>query len=145
MAKAYGLLVRGFNYTNVVEDEFNDWYDTEHIPERECTSGFVKAQRWLGIADPKISVALYDLESIDVLQSPGYKAISGVNLSPWSRRITSRAKAICHYQAEQTLPGRQAGIDEAEGLMMLAMNVPEDVEAKYNEWYNEEHTGGLGS
>jgi hypothetical protein len=137
--KPYGLLVRGFNYSNVAEDEFNDWYDTEHIPERERTLGFVKAQRWLGVADSKVSVALYDLEGVDVLQSPGYKAISGVNLTPWSRRVTRKAQAICHYQAEQILPGRQAGIEEADGLVMLAVNVPEDVESEFNAWYDEEH------
>ena len=52
MAKPYGLLVAGFNYSNAAEDEFNDWYDTEHIPERERTRGFINAQRWLGADDP---------------------------------------------------------------------------------------------
>jgi hypothetical protein len=143
MGKPYGLLVRGYNFANAAEDEFNDWYDTEHIPERERTAGFVKAERWISVADPKISVAIYDLENFDVLQSQGYKAISGPNLSPWSRRVVSKLKAICHFQAEQTLPGCVAGADEANGLMFFAMNVSQEIEKEYNAWYNDEHIPAL--
>ena len=32
---AKGVLVAAFEYSNVAEDEFNDWYDMEHIPERQ--------------------------------------------------------------------------------------------------------------
>jgi hypothetical protein len=139
MEQPYGLLLVGMNYSAVAEDEFNDWYDTEHLPERERTRGFINARRWLGATDPKISVSLYDLESLDVLQTPAYQAIVGDGLSPWSRRVTGRSPRICRFTAEQTVPGRLAGAPEAEGLMMYAMNVPAAVEAEYNAWFNEEH------
>ena len=139
MAKPYGLLLVGFNYSNVAEDEFNDWYDLEHIPERERTQGFINAERWLGAEDPKLSIASYDLDSLDVLQSPDYKAIGGANLSIWSKRMTGKAQRICRFEAEQTVPGREAGPADAGGLMMFAMNVPAEVDADYNAWYNEEH------
>ena len=61
-----GLLVAGFNYAGVNEDEFNDWYDTEHVPERERTPGFINCERWIGADDPKVSIATYDLESLNV-------------------------------------------------------------------------------
>jgi hypothetical protein len=143
VAKPYGLLVAGFNYSNAAEDEFNDWYDTEHVPERERTAGFINAQRWLGADDPKISIATYDLESLDVLQSPGYRAIGGANLSPWSKRMTGKCERICRFEAEQTLPGRQAAPANAGGMMMFAMNVAADVEAEFNAWYNDEHMPAL--
>ena len=85
--KPMGLLVAGFNFSAVSEDEFNDWYDTEHVPERARTPGFINCERWIGAEDPKISIATYDLETLAVLQSPAYKAIGGVNLSPWSKRV----------------------------------------------------------
>ena len=143
MAKPYGLLVAGFNYSNTAEDEFNDWYDAEHVPERERTRGFINAQRWLGAGDPKISIATYDLENLDVLQSPAYRAIGGANLSPWSKRMTGKCERICRFEAEQTLPGRQAGPADAGGMMMFAMNVPAEVEAEYNAWYKDEHMPAL--
>lgn len=143
MAKPYGLLVAGFNYSNAAADEFNDWYDTEHVPERERTKGFINAQRWLGADDPQISIATYDLESLEVLQSPAYRAIGGVNLSPWSKRVTGKCERICRFEAEQTLPGQQAAPADAGGMMMYAMNVPAEAEAEFNTWYNDEHVPAL--
>ena len=35
-----GILIASMNMANAAEDEFHDWYDTEHLPERvACTSG----------------------------------------------------------------------------------------------------------
>ena len=139
MAEPYGLLVAGFNYSNAAEDEFNDWYDTEHVPERERTRGFINAQRWLGADDPKISIATYDLESLEVLKSKPYLAIAYDNLSPWSKRVSGKCRRICRFEAVQTVPGRQPGATDAGGLMMFAMNVAPEVEAEFNAWYDDEH------
>lgn len=139
MDKPYGFLTVAMNFAAVAEDEFNDWYDTEHMLERAHTPGFLNARRWLGASDPRISVSNYDLESFDVLKTPAYLSIVGDGLSPWSRRIVGKATRICRFLAEQMVPGRLAGAMEAEGMMMLAMNVPAEIEAEYNAWYNEEH------
>ena len=76
MAKPMGLLVAGLNYSRIAQDEWNDWYDTEHIPERARIKGFGTIQRWLGADDPKLSIVTYDLESLDVLQTPAYRALN---------------------------------------------------------------------
>ena len=36
----HGILIAAMDFSNVAEDEFNDWYDTEHIPERQRVPGF---------------------------------------------------------------------------------------------------------
>jgi hypothetical protein len=145
MEKPYGLLVAGFNYANAAVDEFNEWYDNEHVPERKATPGFINAERWLGADDPKISVATYDLETLDVLQSPGYRKIGGANLSPWSKRVTAQCQRICRFEAEQIFPGRLAAPPEARGLMIFAMNVLPHAEADFNAWYDEEHVPRLAA
>ena len=145
MAKPMGLLVAGFNYATVAEDEFNDWYDTEHIPERERVTGFVNCERWLGADDPMLSIATYDLESLAVLQSAGYRAIAGANLSPWSKRVTGRCRRICRFEAEQLPPGDQAVPPGAGGMLLFAMNVAPAVEADFNNWYDQEHLPNLAA
>ena len=65
------ILVPAIDFTGFAEDEFNDWYDLEHIPERLRVPGFLACQRWIGVDQPKISVATYELENVDVLRSPG--------------------------------------------------------------------------
>jgi hypothetical protein len=130
---------------NAAEDEFHDWYDTEHLPERVACPGFLRCQRWIGTTDRKISVATYDLESVDVLQSPGYLAIGGVNLSPWSKRVTSRVERLMRFEGEQTLPGDQLPPDNAGGFLLNAMNVVPEHESEFSEWYNTEHIPALAA
>ena len=48
MTKPMGVMIACFNYTNAPEDEFNDWYDLEHIPQRLAIKGFINAERWIG-------------------------------------------------------------------------------------------------
>lgn len=145
MAELMGLLVAGFNFAGAAADEFNDWYDTEHIPERKRIQGFINAERWLGVDDPKISIATYDLESLEVLQGAAYRAIAGANLSPWSKRVTGKCQRICRFEAEQILPGGKAAPTGAGGMLLFAMNVKPEAEAEFNEWYDTEHVPRLAA
>lgn len=143
--KMMGLLVAGFDYSALNEDEFNDWYDTEHIPERGRIPGFVNCERWVGADNPKISIATYDLESLDVLESAAYRRIAGENLSPWSKRMTGKAKRICRFEAEQLAPGNRVAPQGAGGLLLNSMNVVPDAERDFNAWYDEEHIPALSA
>jgi hypothetical protein len=127
------------------EDEFHDWYDTEHLPERERVPGFLVCRRWLGVDDPKVSVATYDLEHVSVMQSPAYRAIGGENLSPWSKRVTARVERLMRYEGEQILPGDQLPPRDAGGLLLNAMNIAPEFEAEFNEWYDKEHIPALSA
>jgi hypothetical protein len=146
MATPMGLLVAGFNFSTVTEDEFNDWYDTEHIPERARTPGFINCERWIGADDPKISIATYDLEALAVLQTPAYRAIAGANLSPWSKRVTGKCTRICRFEAEQTLPGNLAAPKSgANAMLFFAMNPAPGAEKDFNDWYDREHVPALAA
>jgi hypothetical protein len=142
---AKGILIAAMNIANAAEDEFHDWYDTEHLPERQRVPGFLLCQRWIGAADPNISVATYDLDNIGVLKSPGYLAIGGENLSPWSKRVTRRVERLMRFEGDQVLPGDQLSPDSAGGLLLNAMNVEPAAEAEFNKWYNEEHIPALAA
>ena len=152
MANPKGLLVAGFDSSPVKEDEFNDWYDTEHVPERRAVPGFLTCERWVAAENPRISIATYDLESIDVLKSDAYRAIGGENLSPWSKRVVGKAKRLCRFEAEEIT--KQSGSDpnktgsdpaQANGLLFFAMNVLPEGEADFNAWYDEEHIPRLSA
>ena len=145
MTKPMGILLAGMNYSPVSEEEFHAWYDTEHVPERLRVKGFINAQRWLGADDPKISIATYDLDTLDILSTPAYTSIAGANLSPWSKRMTGGIRRICRFEAEQTVPGRLDAPDNAGGLLMNAMNVAPEAEAEFNKWYDDEHIPALAA
>src|SRR5277367_3530652 len=76
---AKGLLFAAFDFGTVHEDEFHDWYDLEHVPERLRVPGFLNAERWIAEDNPVIHVATYDLTNPAVLSSAPYKAVAGAN------------------------------------------------------------------
>jgi hypothetical protein len=142
---AKGMLIAAMNMAHAAEDEFHDWYDTEHLPERQRVPGFLVCQRWIGAQDGKISVATYDLENVRVLKSAPYLAIGGENLSPWSRRVISRVERLMRFEGDQILPGDQLPPDKAGGLLLNAMNIAPEFEAEFNEWYAKEHIPALST
>ena len=140
-----GTLIAAMNIGRAAEDEFQDWYDTEHLPERQRVPGFLVCERWIGVDDRRISLATYDLESVTVLQSPGYLAIGGENLSPWSKRVTSQVDRLMRFEGDQILPGEQLPPAKAGGLLLNAMNIAPGLEAEFNEWYDKEHIPALAA
>ena len=142
---AKGTLIAAMGIGRAAEDEFHDWYDSEHVPERERVPGFLLCRRWLGAADPRISVATYDLDNVAVLASPAYRAIAGDNLSPWSKRVTARVERLMRFEGEQILPGDQLPPAESGGLLLNAMNIAPELEAEFNDWYDKEHIPALAA
>ena len=134
------LLGGGFDYSGAAQDEFDDWYDTEHIPERLRIAGFINGVRWIGAQNPKISLAIYDLESLDVLQKPEYIAVSPARFSPWAKRLLiGQCKRVCRFNCVQLYPGEAVAPDAAQGLLVSAMNVPPAIDREFNDWYDNEH------
>ena len=142
---AKGTLIAAMNMAQAGEDEFNDWYDTEHLPERQRVPGFLVCERWIGADDRKVSVATYDLDTVAVLKSPGYLAIGGENLSPWSKRVTAQVDRLMRFEGDQVLPGEELPPSGAGGLLVNAMNIAPAFEAEFNEWYDKEHIPALSA
>jgi hypothetical protein len=86
------------------EDEFNAWYDAEHIPERCGTPGFETGLRFVCLDGAPKYLAMYDLARPEVLQSPEYLRTSGDNSSPWTKRVTGRVR-IYRSVGAQVYPG----------------------------------------
>ncbi len=103
MAKALLLVVA--DPPSAMEEEFNAWYDTEHLPERAIIPGFNTARRFVSLGDGPAYMALYDLDQMEVLDTPAYQAVYGVNFSPWTRRVTARVSPI-RLAGVQTYPGQ---------------------------------------
>ncbi len=140
-----GLLCAIFDHSAAREDEFNDWYDLEHVPERLRVPGFLNAQRWVGEENPKIAVATYDLASHAVMDSPAYRAIGGDNGSVWTKRVTGIAHRLLRFEGGQLRPGDAEAPQGASGLLVATMNVDPAAEAEFNTWYDTEHLPQLGA
>jgi hypothetical protein len=140
-----GILVAAIDFTGIAEDEFHDWYDTEHLPERQRVPGFLACERWIGAHNPKLSVATYELDNVDVLKGAAYRAIGIDNPSVWSKRVMRRIKLLMRYEGEQILPGDQAVPKQAPALLVNAMSIAPEHEHEFNEWCNTEHIPALAA
>jgi hypothetical protein len=70
------------------EDDFNRWYDEEHMAERMAVPGFLRARRFKAVEGSPKYLALYDLEAPEVLQSAAYKYyLTGAGETAWTRRV----------------------------------------------------------
>ncbi len=139
-----GLLLTMTEPPADMDEEFNAWYDTEHMAERLAIPGFISARRWVfAKARPGSGkyLATYELTSPDVLSTPEYLAHVGEHFTPWSKRCLAKATLFRRWAATQTLPGTALPAPEAKAkaLMLAAGDTPAGHEAEFNKWYDEEH------
>jgi hypothetical protein len=87
------------------EDEFNDWYDTEHFPQRMGLPGFETGSRWACLSGWPRWLAIYDVASRAALETPEYLAVSLANATPWSKRVAARTTGRMRIVADQIAPG----------------------------------------
>jgi len=106
MTISRGLLLAAMTPPPALEEEFNEWYDTEHVPERLRIPGFDTARRFVAVVGWPRYLALYDLDHPGVLGSAAYAAVAGANFSPWTKRIVPRMTGRYRAAAEQIHPGR---------------------------------------
>jgi hypothetical protein len=131
------------------EEEFNAWYDTEHIPERLSIPGITSARRWVGDEPCDLSmppekrvgryVATYDLESPEVLDAPEYLKYVGDNATPWTKRSLGRAIVFRRWVCEQIGSNAFVPSMASRALFLACGDVPLEHEAELNRWYEEEH------
>lgn len=114
-----------------LEGEFQDWYDTEHFPERANCEGFLTAHRFVCLDGWPRYMALYDLEDLAVMKGPGYRAIAVDRYSVWTTRIISQVWGQYRAEGNQIYPGNaRLG---AKGMpsrlvLMRFRNAPKSVE-----------------
>lgn len=81
---AGGVILVSMNVDAAHEDEFNDWYNTEHIPFFNRLPGVITARRFRAITGSPRYVALYHVDTTDIYASPGWMVI---NETPWILRM----------------------------------------------------------
>ena len=92
--KGRGIFLVYTDIDPVHEEEFNAWYNTEHLPELLSLPGFLDAARYVAYKGVPRYLAVYELDSAEALKTAEFQKWRA-NPSPWSRRISpSRLTAI---------------------------------------------------
>lgn len=116
-----GLLLTMTEPPAQMEEEFNAWYDDEHLAERLAIPGFRTARRW--VADVPTGqgkyLGTYELDSPAVLQSEKY-LFRYKNQTPWSRRCLGKCILFRRWACEQVSPG-DAVLPSATRTLLLGL------------------------
>jgi hypothetical protein len=99
---ARGLLLTLTEPPPGMEEEFNAWYDLEHLPERLSIPGFRSARRWVADRAPGDGkyLATYELDSLAILSSPRYLSFFE-KPTPWSKRCLESCVVFKRWACEQ--------------------------------------------
>ena len=122
-----GLLLTMTEPPPAMEEEFNAWYDSEHLAERLAIAGFRSARRWVADVAPGEGkyLATYELDSPGVLYTPEYLArFEGA--TPWTRRCLGSAVLFKRWACEQVDPGEADPQPLAKALLFIASDAPID-------------------
>jgi hypothetical protein len=69
-----GMLLTSMDVDPEHEQGLNRWYDREHLEERVAIEGFLEARRYIAHAGSPKNLFLYSTRTIEVLDSPPYRA-----------------------------------------------------------------------
>jgi hypothetical protein len=139
--KGTGLLMVWADVPADKEDEFNRWYDEEHLAERLSIPGFLGGARYAAVKGGPKHLAYYELESVAVLDSDAYRRVQA-DPTPWTRRSgpaaigTTYIRNVYTMIHPATLTPAIAASGMAPALQLGRMDVPPDVDAEFNAWYN---------
>jgi hypothetical protein len=122
------------------EDEFNDWYDHEHIPLRMAVPGFLSAQRYRASDAPHYLV-VYEMQSAGVLQSPSYQQVKNhpsERTAGMLRSVKGFSRYLGEHIHEQTRTAADAAMN-APVLYAVCSEVPADCQHDFDDWHRNDH------
>lgn len=141
--KGQGILMVYCDVSPDVEDEFNRWYDQEHIPERLSIPGVLSAARYVALGGGPKYLACYELSGPEAWHSPEWQHWL-TNPTEWSQRMSPSVVATTYirnlyrliYPENVDLATTRA---EMAPLMLVGrMSVPARLETQFNQSYNQE-------
>ena len=89
VAAAGGLIAAGLVPTTEGEEEYNAWYEQEHIPYILAVPGVLRVRRFRALEGEPAYLALWDLTAPEVR---GSEAFARAADTPWSARIRQRCE-----------------------------------------------------
>ena len=142
MPEAQGLITVWLDVAPDREDEFNDWYNLEHLRQVVALRGFVRARRYRADDAPLKYLAWYETADETVEQGPYFQGIVK-QPTPWSqrmRKLYADRRERMNFRLMRDV--RSAATDartDAPWLYIVHTDIPDDIVDEYNTWYDSEH------
>ena len=136
--KGSGLLVVWCEVPSPLEDEFNRWYNEEHLPERLTVPGILSAARYEAVSSGPKHLAIYELESSKVMESQDYLRLKN-SPTEWSKKMSPDEIGTVNIRNEYDMlyplkPTREiTSSSMAPALQIGRMDIPTEIEMEWND------------
>ncbi|KIW74482.1 hypothetical protein Z517_12422 [Fonsecaea pedrosoi CBS 271.37] len=112
------------------EEDLNEWWTYEHLPERLAISGFRRARRYYSVEDAKSQyLVCYEVSSVDVFTSPAYMDALN-NPTPGTQRnmplMASMNRLVCRVGQSCSRPefGQFSGSGSGATMVLITFQPP---------------------
>ena len=119
-----GVLAVWNNRVKESAENYEKWYQTEHLPERLAVPGFARGRRYQAVVGDLEFFTWYEVASPAVLRSEPYKKCLA-NPTPWTQEMMSGI----FVDASRTLCRREVLWGEVFGSAAVAIRFTEAVDA----------------
>lgn len=140
-----GLLVVRSEAPLELQEEYNHWYDNEHVAARIRLAGWLTARRYVSVDDDESFMAYYDLQDLALLHTPKYISMRDQRpdneqrilekLPPLDRRVYRNLQP---HHIETFSSGADLNVCGDFLLCVWWQPNPESVD-EFNNWYDNEH------
>ncbi len=136
---ASGLITVRLHTAPEHEEEFNDWYNLEHVPQLTALPGFVRTRRYQCDQADIRYLAWYETVDEKVEAGPHFQSIVA-NPTPWSLRMrklygNNRERMNFKLMCEVG----QTAFPDAPWMYIVHTDIPDHIVDEYNAWYDKEH------
>ena len=137
--KGTGLLLVSADIPVDKEDDFNRWYNEEHIAELLSIPGVLNAARYEAVKSGPKHLACYELESPAVVDSGPFK---NRTRTEWGTRVSPALIGANYFSnvyemiSPATLTPETRTSDMAPVLQIGRMAIPAEHEDEWNDWYS---------
>ena len=131
--KGRGLLMVYCDVPLDVEEEFNQWYNQEHIPERLSIPGVLNAARYEAVQGGPKYLACYELDTHQAWHSPEWQNWLN-NPTEWSRRMSPSVVATTYIRNlyrliyPDNVDEQTSQADMAPVMLVGRMSVPAELD-----------------
>lgn len=141
--KGDGLLMVYSDVPAELDEEYNRWYNEEHLDQLLSIPGVLSAARYEAVSGGPKYLASYELASADVCESEAWKQVVN-NPTEWSKRMSPRVIGTAFISNlyrriyPEKLSEETAQSEMSPVILCGRMSVPDAIDAQFNEAYNHE-------
>ena len=122
-------------------DEYECWHTFEHVPERLGVPGFLSARRYAsGEGADRCFFTLYEIDSLDVLETPAYRELVDLPTS-WSAKMRRSFSGFRRFPCSRVASAGY-GLSGAIATYVLSLQSLSGVPDRLAALLNEQLSGG---